>query len=1058
MRKGFALRSAVLATVSGSLMLLAASARAERPENFVFEVVAPDAGFVLPTGIAFFPDGRLLVIEKAGRAWVVANGVKRPQPLWDATDQVLSNGDRGLLGVAIDPHYPQNHFVYFAYVVDPDSNGVDDDNVAFGRVVRFTTSAADSSVVDPASRAVLIGTTWADAPPSGSESHTLDCLRFANDGTLLVTAGEGALFTQLDFGGVTPELFLPGRCDPYEDIGAFRAQSLSSLGGKVLRIDPLTGHGLPSNPYWDGNPQSKRSKVWLYGMRNPWRLTVRPGTGAEDPALGRPGQLYVGNLGQNTWETLIVTDAGGLNAGWPCFEGPEIYSGAPFMNPPHNGCGSLGTPDNPAPFTPPAFYLHHADSALSVPAGQVGNAITAGVFYTSATYPPDYQGAYFFANFGNEIRVAHFDSAGAVLDVRRFADDATGPVDFAIHPLTGDVYYVAIYESEVRRIRWDGPIGGNAPPFALAVAGPLIGPKPLTVGFIGHSSVDPEGGPLAYEWTFGDGAGSTLADPTHTYTASGVWDAVLTVTDPVGAVGRDTLRSIVLESAVFPTTAVVDSFNHANGPLGSLWTGLTSALRVVSGRLQLLSVLGWAVWQEQSFGPEQEAYFTFVDAPVFGGQYNLYLKTQGSDIYNGCIRARLTGPSSVQVSTFTPGHGWSNRGGPVTASFAAGDRFGVRVFSNSIVQLLKNGVVYRTVGITGWPFERSGGGIGLELAYAIGARIDNFGGGNAVVDGNLPPVVGVVAPADSAFYWAGESVSLTGTASDARDAASSLDYLWTVDLLHNNHVHPSVFVATGAETSFVAQNHDDGTGVSYRVTLRVTDTEGLFATGSVSLFPEIDLAPRSMAIDPDTLVAGLPGSCRFMLVNSGRMPSPTSRWRLTVIGGVFPVPVTLAEGDTLVPASSAISLAIQFPAILGLGTYTFRLTADTLNAAHETNEGDNAILISKTITTFVASAPPSPIGLALSAAQPNPSRGAVELTLDLPQPGTVEFTVLDVQGRAFLRSDRAVPVAGRSRLTWDGRRADGTRAPAGLYLARVRVRGGAAMPDRIFLRRFVVLS
>ena len=86
----------------------------------------------------------------------------------------------------------------------------------------------------------------------------------------------GAAFTDVDAGGEYPSMFLPGRIDPGEDIGAVRAQYIGSLTGKILRLDPATGHGLPSNPFWDGNPTSVRSRIWVYGLRNPYRFTLRP--------------------------------------------------------------------------------------------------------------------------------------------------------------------------------------------------------------------------------------------------------------------------------------------------------------------------------------------------------------------------------------------------------------------------------------------------------------------------------------------------------------------------------------------------------------------------------------------------------------------------------------------------------------------------------------------------------------------------------------------------------------------------------------------------------------
>ncbi len=85
---------------------------------------------------------------------------------------------------------------------------------------------------------------------------------FAPDGSLLVSIGDGASYNTMDRRAV-------------------RVQSLDSLSGKVLRIDPLTGHGLPENPFYDGRPTSNRSKVYQYGLRNPFRFTVNSDTGTD---------------------------------------------------------------------------------------------------------------------------------------------------------------------------------------------------------------------------------------------------------------------------------------------------------------------------------------------------------------------------------------------------------------------------------------------------------------------------------------------------------------------------------------------------------------------------------------------------------------------------------------------------------------------------------------------------------------------------------------------------------------------------------------------------------
>jgi glucose/arabinose dehydrogenase len=166
---------------------------------------------------------------------------------------------------------------------------VDDDGPAFGRLTRYTASSSNLNVADPSSRKVLIGETWTTGVPSLYNTHTIGCLRFGNDGSLLISTGDGAHAEVADAGGKDPTGFGPGRTDPIEDIGAFRSQWIGSLAGKILRVDPETADGLPTNPFYTGNPKDIASRVWAYGLRNPYRFTVRPGTGSLDPLQPAPG-------------------------------------------------------------------------------------------------------------------------------------------------------------------------------------------------------------------------------------------------------------------------------------------------------------------------------------------------------------------------------------------------------------------------------------------------------------------------------------------------------------------------------------------------------------------------------------------------------------------------------------------------------------------------------------------------------------------------------------------------------------------------------------------------
>jgi glucose/arabinose dehydrogenase len=292
-----------------------------------------------PVGLAFGsgPQGadRIYVWERAGRVWILENGVNSWVPLLDIRDEVGAWRDYGMLGFALDPNFQQNGYIYVSYVVDrhhllnagqPDYDPNANEYLAatIGRVTRYTARASDGfRTVDPASRLVLVGETMSTGIPILHGSHGPGSLVFGTDGTLLVAVGDAASWEGMDDGGndgnsYAAQGLIDGIIQAKEDVGAFRSQLLDSLNGKVLRLDPRTGNGLASNPFFDPtNPRSAKSRVWALGLRNPYRMTLRPETGSHLPEEGNPGVLVLGDVGWEDWEEVHVITSGGKNCGWP---------------------------------------------------------------------------------------------------------------------------------------------------------------------------------------------------------------------------------------------------------------------------------------------------------------------------------------------------------------------------------------------------------------------------------------------------------------------------------------------------------------------------------------------------------------------------------------------------------------------------------------------------------------------------------------------------------------------------------------------------------------------
>jgi len=513
------------------------------PPGFVTFEVAPSGTWQGIVDIAFAPDGRIFVAEKRGMVWIVRSGARLPEPFLDIRTEVLSNGDRGLLSLALDPGFSSSPHVYLQYAVDPNQDDVDDDGPTFSRLTRYTASASNPDAADPSTRLILIGHSWSDGIPAIYTTHTTGTLRFGTDGTLLVSNGEAAHADTPDPGGRDPSAFGPGKFSISEDIGAFRSQWLGSLAGKILRIDPATGEGLSSNPFYNGNLLSSASRIYAYGLRNPFRFTLRPGTGSSNASDGTPGTIVVGDVGWVTWEEVSAVH-GGENLGWPCREGFAVTDQYPSTAPSHHGCWTLGTPENPVMPSPPLLDWHHTTANLSHPPPLAGKCTSGVAFYAGTQYPSSYHGALFFADYESGwIRAARLTSSDTLIDVLDFATGAPGIVDLETDPVSGDLVYVNITAGEVRRIRFDP---SNLPPVAQASGAPTTGTAPLMVQFSSTGSNDPNGDTITHRWDFGDGSSSSEPDPLHTYTIGGFHTSSLTVDDGRGGQGSASVSVTVL--------------------------------------------------------------------------------------------------------------------------------------------------------------------------------------------------------------------------------------------------------------------------------------------------------------------------------------------------------------------------------------------------------------------------------------------------------------------------------------------------------------------------------
>lgn len=568
-------------------------------------------GFVEPVGATWDANGRTYVWEKAGAVWIIENGIRLPAPLIDLSQEVGNWRDHGLLGFTLDPNFTTNGYIYLLYVVDrhhlmhygtPSYNASTDEyfNATIVRCTRYTANAPAFNSVNAASRLVLLGETPESGAPILHESHGAGTLAFGTDGTLFASVGDGATYYSTDMGNAPDTYHVQALADgiirPAENVGALRAQMVNSFSGKILRMDPATGDGVPGNPWYDpSQPRAPKSRVWGMGVRNAYRFTVRAGSGSLDPADADPGTIYLGDVGWNLWEELNICDRKGLNFGWPLFEGfnaNSFYMNVPTQNldapnPLFNGVNCTdqyydfqdlivqATPDHtnahPDPCDPsaqipnsipkhfharPAIDWRHGNQSRT--GGFVGNiAITydlddpnspvpgpefggfaaiGGPVMEGLQLPVGYQGASFHGDYAmGFIKRFMFNEEDEPVSVHDFAS-GLGAVTWIGGGPDGCIWYIRYNTNEIRRICYD--LAVDLPPVAVAEQSIQYGPSPLQVFFTGSNSSDPGGGSLTYLWDFGDGQTSTDADPTHIFTApAGIptaFNVTLTVTDQGG--------------------------------------------------------------------------------------------------------------------------------------------------------------------------------------------------------------------------------------------------------------------------------------------------------------------------------------------------------------------------------------------------------------------------------------------------------------------------------------------------------------------------------------------
>jgi glucose/arabinose dehydrogenase len=379
-----------------------------------------------PTAIAFTPDGRMLVATQGGALRVATAGGSLVAAPAVTVPNVCSNSERGLLGVAVDPKFGINHFIYLYYTTSATG-------ACRNRVSRWTLS--DSNVAS--GETVLI-----DRIHSPAGNHNGGDLNFRYGGLLYVSVGDGGC-----------DYAPPNSCAGLNDAARDRHVML----GKILRIDrngnipasnPFTGAGTGRcNVNGSTTPGNWCQETFAWGLRNPYRFAFDPNV---------PSRFYINDVGQGLREE-IDQGASGADYGWNAREGTCAN---PALGP--SDCGSAP----PAGMTNPIFDYGRTAGCRS---------ITGGAFVPNGiNWPAGYAGKYLFADFGCG-KIFRLDPSNPSATPADFATDlgsnSAVHLEFGPFGSTQALYYTTYAGGgQVRRVSF-GLAAPSAPTIGSAVAG-----------------------------------------------------------------------------------------------------------------------------------------------------------------------------------------------------------------------------------------------------------------------------------------------------------------------------------------------------------------------------------------------------------------------------------------------------------------------------------------------------------------------------------------------------------------------------------------------------------
>ncbi|SOD82473.1 PQQ-dependent sugar dehydrogenase [Spirosoma fluviale] len=523
----------------------------KRPEENRFTKTVLSNDLNEPMELAVAPDGRVFFVERGGKFYMYDPVQRKTRLLYDFPVKAVDKYLNGLLGMTIDPNFSKNHYLYFFYTIQ-------DKEQTRQRIARFVMN--NDNTLDIASEKSII-----EFPIDLEVSaHTGGSMAWDTHGNLFISTGDNTV--PFESNGFAPIDERAGRLtfDAQRSAG-----NPNDLRGKILRIhvEADGSYTIPDGNLFPKGTTGTRPEIYVMGCRNPYRISVDPATSIVYWGEIGPDSGTDGPQGPRGYDEFNQAKKAG-NYGWPYFVGDsKAYHQYDFAS---KNAGSLFDPSAPVnnspnntgakqlPPTTKAMVWYPYNKSDEFPELGVGGRCAMGgpvyhynaalqsktkipVYYDKALFMYDWMRNWVFA-----VRLDDQQNFQSMEPFMPATGDFRRPVDMEIGP-EGSFYmleYGSVYgidNDDARLVRIDfNP--GNRAPVAKAAAKDTIGLAPLTVAFKSKSYDYDKTDNLRYQWRFeGNKVASTEANPTYTFRKNGIYNALLTVTDPSGKTSTDTL-------------------------------------------------------------------------------------------------------------------------------------------------------------------------------------------------------------------------------------------------------------------------------------------------------------------------------------------------------------------------------------------------------------------------------------------------------------------------------------------------------------------------------------